>query len=130
VESSKDRAAILEPFKAFVTKISFPHSPAYLNCRIKSDRGSIPRQSFDEFFTKRIMTPALIEDINRRAGPNGGDTGSGIQDDPELMQNSQLPVTPRAPAARVGLFVQNVPMTEIIDSYLGVLRPRSQLSIL
>jgi len=58
-----DTAAILEPFKAFVTRILFFHASQslgpcafeslyLLNCRIKSECGSIPRQSFEEFFVK------------------------------------------------------------------------------
>jgi len=42
-----------------------------------------------------MMTLALIEDLNFlpiiMGAPNGGDTGSGIQDDLELTQTSQLP---------------------------------------
>jgi hypothetical protein len=41
--------------------------------------------------------------------------------DLELMQRPQFPANP----ARVSVFVQNIPITDIIDSHLGDLRPRS-----
>jgi len=77
-----------------------------------------------------MLTLALIEDVNFLpkflGAANGGDTGSGIQDDLELTQTSQLPLLRRI----VGAFVQNVPMIEVIDSHLGDLRPRAQLLIM
>ena len=62
---------MFEPFKAFATG-RFSHeacnepnpSIRLNNYWIKSEPGSIARQSIDEFFAKQIMTPALIEDMN------------------------------------------------------------------
>ena len=80
-----------------------------------------------------MMTLALVEDVNFlpkcSGAPNGGDTGSGIQDDLELTQTSQLPALTRVlippPNRIVGVFVENIPMIKIIDSHLGDLRPKT-----
>ena len=82
------------------------------------------------------MTLALVEDVNFlpkcSGAPNGGDTGSGIQDDLELTQTSQLPALTQVliplwqiPIRIVGVFVENIPMIKIIDSHLGDLRPKT-----
>ena len=99
-----------------------------LACRIKSERGSIQRQSFDEFLAKRFMTLTLIEDMNlllrTAAVVNSGKTGSGFQRDTETMQDSPAPAT----LARVDPVGQNSKNAKI-DSHLGDLRPTSQSSI-
>ena len=100
MSTCRDTTAILEPFKAFVTRILFSriqnlcgmsNSRWMLNCRIKSECGSIQRQLFDEFFAKWVTILALIEDMNDIEVLHDGDTRSGIQDDPEMMQMSQPP---------------------------------------
>ena len=94
-----------------------------LNCRIKSECGSIQRQLFDEFFAKWVTILALIEDMNVTEVLHDGDTRSGIQDDPEMMQTSQPPRKRRG--QREAVFGQNIIIIETIKLHLGDLRPKS-----
>ena len=125
--STRGTTAILVPFKAFVTRILFSHKYVgglIVNSRIKSERGSIPRRLFDEFFVKWISILALIEDMKCTIEvPKGGDTRCGIQDDPELIQRSQLPT--KRTEVHADVFVQNIIIIETIKSHLGDLRPKS-----
>ena len=75
--------------------------------------------SFDEFLAKRIMTLALIENMDfllrTAAVVNSGETGSGIRHDTEPMQPSPVAAT----LARVGAIVVQHSIDEKIDSPLG-----------
>jgi len=74
-------------------------------------------------FSRKIVVPALIEDINGVIVDCGSNTGVFIQDDTQAIQIPLVPSTP-ALSARVGVLLQNVSAPDIIDSDLGDSRLR------